>query len=329
MSNQAIAGRLPVIFRYSVLESIESQPHIGLVEIPIRYLFPVQQAAWQLWHEMGEIFWFHESPTDDLEIGRVLQQYTGPLFLTDQDYWDIAEGQVKEIFCDMFAVQFGFCLDSTSFCDLYLSELCEHIKSMTISGEGIESIEAEIVRAVTRLVAVRVHVWHVLPHYGSYDYLPPPPLPPFDLSSDSCMTLSRIVDDVQERLWEVTRANGVTLVTDRYKVKGAVLTQLFHPGYSLLPIICAFSEYFLRNSADDLTPEGSSDHKYPGVSRFSLNGGPLVEFSIGKALLQLANLELANKEAGKAEDFEFRREFFGLSVSTCIAIFSETYRRGW
>jgi hypothetical protein len=298
-----LAGWLPVVFRYSVLESIESYPHIGLIEIPIRLLFRIHQAGWQLWHEIGEIFWFHRMPQNEGPVVKALEDYLTPVFRIDSaPDWKLlaqAENQTpKEIFCDLFAVHYGFCLDYRLWADLVTNEICDHLRSLKACGKT-KVITAQIVNCVVRLVAVFVHT-NRMRDTGGLTFS----LPPIDRNADSSLFIEHRISEAIAKLQQAAIVNELDLSENWDAIRVDVILHFLHDGTSVLPVLLSFSA-LLENLAQVSLPKGDK--------------------SLNRLIREMADYELQKRGAGGHVPKEHYQPFFKASVDAGLKLLDLAY----
>lgn len=155
--------KLPVVFKYSLVDSILSDPRLGLVGIPIRFLFWIQKAGWRMWHEIGEIFFFHETPfeSDDAIRNELIRFMKEMGWDKNDEQWENGGAVLlKEIFCDFFAFRFGFSCDLKSYIRLFLSGINDVMKRQKRKEKGgniQEDLTLLMRTSLIRLLAVADH----------------------------------------------------------------------------------------------------------------------------------------------------------------------------
>jgi hypothetical protein len=190
-------GESGLVCLYDPIDTVQSYPHLGIVQIPARYLFLLPLAVNHLWHEVGT-YSFHRRnriPHQVLRerLKRVAEE-TGDSSVKNRGELTL---HLADVYADALTVTFGFRRDLSRFTTALASALFES-PLFYLAPPVVR--ERHLVHLLTRLYLASEYI-HCLQRrdLGLPDEWTPPPLAAKIVIGSSARAIARLLDSPRYR----------------------------------------------------------------------------------------------------------------------------------
>jgi hypothetical protein len=143
---------------YDPIDTVQSRPNLGIVQIPARYLFLLPLAVNHLWHEVGTYTFHRRNPMPDARVGdrlKLAEERTDDKSVKKRGEMAL---HLADVYADALTVTFGFRFDFGRFTMAFASALLE--SPIFLLAPPVVK-EQHFVHLLTRLYLVSEYLGHL------------------------------------------------------------------------------------------------------------------------------------------------------------------------